>query len=169
MEYSINGSSWTRLLSNTSRTSATFDAAGNGQYVQFQVRATDNAGNVQAWTGAQAATAHRNKDGVQGAVVLAQDFHTDGALPRDHIGIIVRMHVGKAGRFHQLLRMAGSFVVGIAVQHNFDFPSAARFDRIDLDLRCGARHDDGGLDTHFGGGQSNALGVVTRRSGHHTA
>lgn len=56
VEYSINGSSWIRLLSGTSRVSATFDAAGNGQYVQFRVRATDNAGNVQSFTGAQAAT-----------------------------------------------------------------------------------------------------------------
>jgi hypothetical protein len=44
-------------------------------------------------TGNQSAAPHWNENSVDGiAMMLAQDFHGDGALPRDHIGIVERMH-----------------------------------------------------------------------------
>ena len=56
IEYNINGGSWTRWLSQTTATSATFSGAANGQQYQYRARAADNCGNVGAWTGAQAWT-----------------------------------------------------------------------------------------------------------------
>jgi hypothetical protein len=56
IEYNVNGGSWSRWLSQTTATSATFNGAANGQQYQFRARAADNCGNVGAWTGTQAFT-----------------------------------------------------------------------------------------------------------------
>jgi hypothetical protein len=56
IEYNVNGGSWTRWLSQTTATSATFNGAANSQQYQFRASAADNCGNVGAWTGAQAFT-----------------------------------------------------------------------------------------------------------------
>lgn len=55
IDYRINGGTWIRWKS-TSDTSGTFSAASNGNFVEFRSRATDNAGNVSAWSGTQAST-----------------------------------------------------------------------------------------------------------------
>jgi hypothetical protein len=56
IEYNVNGGSWSRWLSQTTATSATFNNAQNGQQYQFRAQAADNCGNVGNWTGAQAFT-----------------------------------------------------------------------------------------------------------------
>jgi hypothetical protein len=49
VEYNINGGSWTLWQQNTTATSAAFSSGQNGQTYYLRARATDNAGNVQAW------------------------------------------------------------------------------------------------------------------------
>jgi hypothetical protein len=57
VDYRINGSSWHRWKNQTQSTSNTFkDWANNGDFVEFRARATDNAGNVQAFGNPQTST-----------------------------------------------------------------------------------------------------------------
>ncbi len=50
VEYSVAFGSWVRWHNQTNRTSDTFNFAGNGQNVQFRVRARDNAGNLSSFS-----------------------------------------------------------------------------------------------------------------------
>ena len=45
------------------------------------------------------AAADRDEDRVDRALALAQDLHPDRTLPRDHVGIVVRMHERRAATF----------------------------------------------------------------------
>lgn len=57
VQYRINNGPWTDWRTRTTQTSRTFSGiAPNGAFVEFRARATDNAGNVGAYTGAQANT-----------------------------------------------------------------------------------------------------------------
>ena len=57
IQYRINGGSWVTWKTRTTATSQTFkNYASNGQFVEFRARATDNAGNVAAYTNPQAST-----------------------------------------------------------------------------------------------------------------
>lgn len=57
IQHNINGRGWTTWRQRTSATSATFRGdAPNGAFVQFRARATDRAGNVGQFPGAQSST-----------------------------------------------------------------------------------------------------------------
>ena len=42
----------------------------------------------------QTAPTHRNEDGVQRFAVLTQNFHANGALSGNDVGIVIGMHQG---------------------------------------------------------------------------
>jgi hypothetical protein len=98
---------------------------------------------------------------VQVARVLAQDLHGDRALPRDHLGIVVRMHEAQAAPAAERARVSVGLVVGVPAQ---DDGGAARLDRRDLDLRRGHRHHDGRAAAEPLRGERHALRVVARGS-----
>ncbi|MCL4267469.1 MAG: fibronectin type III domain-containing protein [Anaerolineae bacterium] len=50
VQYRINGGGWTDWQNFVTQTSASFGEAGNAQFVEFRVRARDNAGNVTDWS-----------------------------------------------------------------------------------------------------------------------
>ncbi len=56
VQYRIQQGSWVTWQNQTTKTSATFNNAANGQLVEFRARAGDHCGNVQDWTNAQAWT-----------------------------------------------------------------------------------------------------------------
>jgi hypothetical protein len=97
---------------------------------------------------------------------LAQDFHADGALAGNHLGIIVRVHEGQPAHRRHLARMLVGVAVGIAAQH--DLRTAAAH-RIDLDLRRGGRHHHQGAAVQPLGGQRHALSVIAGRRADHAA
>ena len=114
----------------------------------------------------QSPPADRDENGVDRPAVLTQDFHADGALACDHVGIVVGMHEGQFFAPGNLQGMRIGVVVGIAEQHH---AGAARRDRRRLDLRRGGRHDDGGAAAKPLRRQRNALGMVAGRGGDHAA
>jgi hypothetical protein len=56
VQYRRNGDDWHNWKTQTTNTSGNFKGAENGSLYEFRARATDNAGNQQAWTGPQAST-----------------------------------------------------------------------------------------------------------------
>ncbi len=55
VQYRSNGGPWINLVTNVTQTSYNYNGAPAGFY-ELRVRATDNAGNAQAWSGPQAST-----------------------------------------------------------------------------------------------------------------
>ncbi len=96
--------------------------------------------------------------------MLTEDLHRHGTLPGDHIGIVIGVDIDVALLFHQLQRIGQRLGEGITVQHHL---AAAGAYALHLQLRRGAWHDDGGLDTQLLGRQRNALGVIARRCRDH--
>ena len=90
----------------------------------------------------QSAAADGAEDGVDGRLMLAQDFHADGALSGDDIGIVERMHEGELLFFLEFLRVAVGIAVAVAVQHDLHGTLAEMFHRVDLYLRRGGGHHD---------------------------
>ncbi|MCY1520347.1 hypothetical protein D9M68_551220 [compost metagenome] len=112
----------------------------------------------------QAAAANRHEDGVQRAAVLAEDFHGHGALPGDHVRVVIGRHEGQALLRRQLQRVGQGVGEGIAVQHHL---AATGTHAVDLELRGGARHHDGRFDAQLPRRQRQALGMVAGRCGDH--
>ena len=110
--------------------------------------------------------AHRDEDGVDRVRVLAQDLDGDGALSRDHLGVVEGMHEHAAAALHEALRLLPGVVEGVAVQHDLG-PQVAH--RLDLDARRGNGHDDRGAQTPTRRRQRHALGVVAGRHRDHAA
>ena len=52
---------------------------------------------------------------MQRARMLAQDFHRDGALAGDDLGIVVRVDIGHAAFTRERQGAGLSFVIGVAV------------------------------------------------------
>ena len=84
-----------------------------------------NRFHVGGDAGDQAAAADGDEDGVDGAGMLAQDFHADRALAGDHVRIVERVHEGQLLFLFQGQRMVVGIRVGLAVQHHFDVGAAA--------------------------------------------
>ncbi|MCY1346460.1 hypothetical protein D9M69_325450 [compost metagenome] len=103
------------------------------------------------------------------AGVLAQDLHGNGALARDHLGIVERVDEGQLVLLLQLGGMVVGIAVGLAVQLDLDPLAAALAHRVDLYLRRGHRHGDDGLALQPGRGQRHALGMVAGRRRDHAA
>ena len=128
-----------------------------------------NLFHVRRHAGDQAAAADGDEDGVDGAGMLAQDFHADRALAGDHVRIVERVHEGQLLFFFQGQRVVVGVRVGLAVQHDFHMHAAARLDGVDLDGGRGGGHDDDGAATHARGRQGHALGMVACRSANDAA
>ncbi len=121
--------------------------------------------DIGGYTGNQSATTDGDKNRIYRAGMLTQDFHGDGPLAGDDIGIVIRVHVGQAPAPFQFSCMRGGFVIGITMQHH---PGPTSPYRIDLDFRRGDRHDDGCLAAQLLRSQGHALCMVTRRRGNDT-
>ena len=64
----------------------------------------------------QATAPHRHEDRIDLAAGLADDFHADGALPRDHIRIVEGMHESQPLGARQSERVLVGGIVELAVQ-----------------------------------------------------
>ena len=91
---------------------------------------------------------------------MVHDLHTHGALAGNHLGIVVGMDQHPALGRRQRSCMGGGLFVTVAVQNDFGAEIA---NRLHLDGRRVAAHNDLGVDLQFTGGEGNALGVVARR------
>ena len=66
--------------------------------LDLRAQALDVGGDA----GDQPAAADRHEDRIDRRLVLAQDFHADGALAGDHVRIVVGMDEGELARFASL-------------------------------------------------------------------
>ena len=116
-------------------------------------------------TADQAAATHRHVDRSGGILQLPQDFHADGALPGNHLGVVKGVNEAETVLLHQLLGSAAGIVEGITVQHHLgpQLPHTGHLHR-----RCGLRHDDHGPAAEALGSEGNTLGMVARTGGNHT-
>jgi hypothetical protein len=110
--------------------------------------------------GDQAAATHRHEDRVEIAARLAQDFHRDGALPGDHVGIVEGMHEGQVALAHDGHRVFVGAVVFVAVQHDLASEIAHR---AHLDAGRGLRHHDHRGNATALRSKRHALRMVARR------
>ena len=78
--------------------------------------------------GDESASADRHEYRVERSGMLAQDLHADGALARNDMRVIERVHERESTLLLQLERMMEGFVVTLAVQHHFGAPLAHRVD-----------------------------------------
>ena len=123
--------------------------------------------HIRSDAGDQSATADGDKNRIDRLRMLAQDFHGDRALAGNHVGVIVRMHVGQVATLFELARVGRRLVIGIAMQHDF---GTAPAHRIDLDLGCGHRHHDGRRAAKALRRECDTLGMVAGgRRDHATA
>ncbi|MPM92672.1 hypothetical protein SDC9_139807 [bioreactor metagenome] len=106
-------------------------------------------------------TAEHSVDGLR---MRAQDVEADGALARNHVGIVKGMDEGQFLCFFQFDGMRIGVRVGLSREYHF---STAGPDRIDLDLRGGARHDDDCAYAKLLGRQGDALRVIAGRCADH--
>jgi hypothetical protein len=109
----------------------------------------------------QPAAADGHEDRVEPALVLAQDFHGNGALARNHVGIVERVNEGQALLGLQLERVQIRVGIAVAVQHDFATEAAHR---IDLEPRCRHRHDHHRACAQLARAQCHALRVIAGRS-----
>jgi hypothetical protein len=116
--------------------------------------------------GDEAAAAHGHEDRVDVAARLAQDFHRDGALPRDDVRVIEGMHEREVALAHDGLSVFVCAVVIVAVQHHL---AAEISHGAHLDGRGGQRHHDGGGDAAALRGQCHALRMIAGRGADDTA
>jgi len=116
--------------------------------------------DVGSDAGNQPAAADRHEHGVDRVRGLTQDFHSDRALARDHVRILVGVNEAELACPSQALRLDVRFVVGIAVQVHF---RSAGLDRVDLDLGGCGRHDDHRRAAELLGGKRHALSVIAGR------
>ena len=114
----------------------------------------------------QAAAADGDEDGVDRALVLAQDLHRDRSLAGDHVGIVERMDEGE--RTLGLERQRAGVGVRIAVAEEDDL-GAERAHGVDLERRRRRRHDDERVAAEAARRQRDPLRVVARRGADHAA
>jgi hypothetical protein len=114
----------------------------------------------------QAAAANRDEYRIHLAARLTRELHRDGALPRDDIGIVERMHEHHVALAHDAERVLIGGVVVVAMQHDF---AAVIHHGLHLDTRRGLRHhDDSGYAATFRG-QRDALGMIAGGCTDHAA
>ena len=117
-------------------------------------------------TGNQAAATDRHEHRMQWPLMLSQDFHGDGALAGDHVGIVERVDEGQA-----LLRLQFECVavgIGIAFAEQRDL-AAQPANRVDLELRRGQRHHDHGARAELARAECHTLRMVAGRGANHAA
>ena len=101
---------------------------------------------------------------MQWPLVLAQHFHGDRALTRDHFGVIKRMDECQAMANTQFHCMRIGIRITVAKQHHL---TAQGFDRINFERRGGDRHDNDRPGIQFLGTQCHPLRMVTGRGADH--
>ena len=94
---------------------------------------------------------------------LVQNFQADGALPGDHIVIVVGVDKGHAGFFLQLHGFVVRIVIGALYQAHL---SAQALGAFHLHNGCAVRHAHHAFNAHAGGGQRHALRMVSGAAGH---
>ena len=109
--------------------------------------------------GDQPAAADRDEHRVDRPRALAQDLHADGALPGDHVRVVVGMHEGQAALALEFHGVAVGVRIAVAMQHHL---RAARRHRVHLDLRRGHRHHDHRAAAELLRRERDALRVVAR-------
>ena len=97
---------------------------------------------------------------------LAQDFHPDRALARDHIGIVERVNEYQAAFALEQQRAFMCLVIVITVQH---YLAPQVHYRLHLDVRRGLRHDDDGGCAALARRECHTLRVVPGRSADNAA
>ncbi len=111
--------------------------------------------------GDEPATADRNEDRAQRPVVLrmvlAKDLQAHRPLPRDHVGIVERVHERQLASPLQDQRVRVGVGERIAVQHHLGAEGA---DGGDLHLGRRGRHDDEGARAELARGERHPLRVV---------
>ncbi len=117
----------------------------------------------------QAAAADGTEDRLDRLRMLAQYFHADGALPRNDVRIVKRMHEAQLVFFLQLQGVTIGIVVAVTVQNNFDGVLAKMPDRLNLHLGRGHGHHDDCLAAQLIGGQRNTLRMIAGRCGNDAA
>ncbi|MCY1368666.1 hypothetical protein D9M69_556630 [compost metagenome] len=122
--------------------------------------------DVVGHAGDEAAAADRHEHRVERALVLAQDFHRDGALARDDIGIVEGMNEGQVLLRLQFERMQVGIGIAVAMQHDL---AAETTHCIDLQLRRGHGHHDHRARAELARAERNALRVIAGRCANHTA
>ena len=118
--------------------------------------------DIGSHTADQATTADGHKHGIDRAAVLTQDLHGDGALTCDHIRIVKGMHKGHALFLFQLFGVQGRIRVALTMQHDLHVIATEMAHGIDLHLRRGGRHHDGGLAAQSSCAHRDALRMVAR-------
>jgi hypothetical protein len=110
-------------------------------------------------TGNQAPSADSAENSLEFLQVrLAQNFHSNGTLSRNHVRIIEGRNAGQT----VLLLQSMSFLLGSVEVVSVKDDTAAETRNIQmLDGRGARRHDDGRGDLELAGGKCNALCVVT--------
>jgi hypothetical protein len=115
----------------------------------------------------QAAAADGDEDRIDLiAMLLAQDFHCDRALPRDHVHVVERMHEQQVSLARQLRRVLLRLIEILAVQHDL---AAKVLYRLDLDVGSRQRHHDHRGYAARAGAKRDTLRVVAGGRANDTA
>ena len=89
--------------------------------------------------------------------VLVEELAGNCSLSGDDIGIIVGRDESEALLLREALRLGIGLVEAAAEEHGV---AAEALNCVNLDVRGGLRHDDGGLDAELLSGKGAALGMV---------
>ena len=127
----------------------------------FRPQVLDVGGNARR----HAASADGDEYGVDVAGVLAQNFHGNGALPCDDVGIVKGRNVHAASFLNKIKRMLPGIAERFAGKHHL---TTQPLHGLDLDGGRGHGHNDGGLAPQPARAKGNALSVIAGRGGNNT-
>ena len=133
--------------------------AGHLYAVHLHARADVLCGIRNA--GDEAAAAHRHHNGID-VVKVIQNLQRDGALARDNVFVVKRVHERVALFFFQFNRLVIRVVVNALHKANL---CAVALCGLHLRDRCGVRQTDERFDAVFRCRQRHALCVVARGTG----
>ena len=114
----------------------------------------------------QPAAANGDKHRMQGARVLAQQFHGNRALAGDHIGVVKRVHKSHALLLLQAQGVGVGIGVALAMQHHL---ATQGLDGFYFEGGRGHGHHHHRACAQLGRAQRHTLGVVARRGANHPA
>ncbi len=117
----------------------------------------------------QPAAADGAKHRMNRRLVLAQNFHADGALARDHVRVVEGVDESQPLLVLQRERVGVSVAIAVALQHHVHAGAAKSAHRVDFHLRRGGGHHDHRAATQPVRRQRHALRVIARRRANHAA
>ena len=106
-----------------------------------------------------ATAANRHEHRIQRPLMLAQDFHGDGTLPRNHLGVVIGVDEGQIVLFRSPHRLRIGLIKIGAVQHHLGMATG---DSLHLNAGGGDGHNDGGGGAQLLRRQSHPLRMVAR-------